>query len=47
MKNMGLDYPLLYIYGLVKERRNSTANALLRLSCTNPSKCDWGVIINI
>ena len=32
---------VVYIGGLVQERRNSIANALeLRLSCTNPSICD-------
>ena len=36
---------IVYIDGLVKERRNSIANALeLRLSCTNPSTCPCGGI---
>ena len=31
---------------LVEERRNSIANALeLRLSCTNPSKYEYNIII--
>ena len=31
-----------YIDGLVQERRNSSALAMeLRLSCTNPSICEW------
>ena len=32
----------MYIDGLVQERRNSSALAMeLRLSCTNPSICNW------